>query len=259
MIETRFKLDNRGQVGIGTLIVFIAMVLVAAIAAGVLVNTADMLQESAEQTGEDSQAQVSDRIQVIDVYGSSDILYDRDSGLEGNTDSADIGKTVATTDDTSGTSVTSGEPVVHQLGFLVMRAAGANDINLETVTVSWQGPDGAEQTTVLESPHISTEAVAGDSDTLLDSSSDRIMVTLNLGEVYVDEDGGSSTYIMKQSTTDTDSDTIADSTDDYQTTNFGHLEEGDEVTIKFNTEAGATITKKVKIPSLIQDGETIDL
>jgi len=60
---------DRGQVGIGTLIVFIAMVLVAAIAAGVLVNTAGFLQATAEDAGQESVDKVTNRLDVVSQHG----------------------------------------------------------------------------------------------------------------------------------------------------------------------------------------------
>jgi len=61
--------EERGQVGIGTLIVFIAMVLVAAIAAGVLVNTAGFLQATAEDAGQESVDKVTNRVEVLNQHG----------------------------------------------------------------------------------------------------------------------------------------------------------------------------------------------
>jgi len=58
-----------GVVGIGAMIVFIAMVLVAGIAAAVLVQTANDLEIQAMQTGKETTAEVATGIRVVDIEG----------------------------------------------------------------------------------------------------------------------------------------------------------------------------------------------
>ncbi|WP_435161197.1 archaellin/type IV pilin N-terminal domain-containing protein [Halorubrum sp. SY-15] len=110
MFEAITTPEERGQVGIGTLIVFIAMVLVAAIAAGVLINTAGFLQTQAEATGEDSTALVSERINVNSEVGI----------------------------------VASGADTLDELRIAVTGAPGADQIDLAETTLQVVGPGGQE-------------------------------------------------------------------------------------------------------------------
>jgi len=113
-----FTNDNeRGQVGIGTLIVFIAMVLVAAIAAGVLINTAGFLQSKSSQTGQQSVQQVSNRLDVVSTYGPVD---------------------------SSAKTVTS-------VNLTVKKSPGSDSVDLSNVTIQWIGPNGAQALTYASS------------------------------------------------------------------------------------------------------------
>jgi len=68
-IVKKIKNDDQAMVGIGTLIVFIAMVLIAAVASSVLINTSETLQSRAKTVGTQTIREVSAGISVESVTG----------------------------------------------------------------------------------------------------------------------------------------------------------------------------------------------
>jgi flagellin FlaA/flagellin FlaB len=129
------------------------MVLVAAIAAGVLINTAGFLQSKSEQTGQDSSAQVSNRMVVVSGFGN-----------------------VTTNED------------IDRVNLTVMRGAGSDDINLEKATVEWIGPNAATTLTYGDTADASNFTVGeikdpDGSSPVLNSQDDRLEVVFNTSAI----------------------------------------------------------------------------
>ena len=87
------KNDNLAAIGIGAMIVFIALILVAAVAAAVIIQTAEKLQQNAQSTGDDTTDEMSGKVQVLNVFvadADSFEIYFRLAAGSDDTDPADI-------------------------------------------------------------------------------------------------------------------------------------------------------------------------
>ena len=60
-----------GSIGIGAMIVFIALILVAAVASTIIIKTAEELQQNAEQTSSDTRQQISGKVSIVDVIAAT--------------------------------------------------------------------------------------------------------------------------------------------------------------------------------------------
>ncbi|MFP8957810.1 archaellin/type IV pilin N-terminal domain-containing protein [Natrialbaceae archaeon A-CW3] len=159
MFESIHSEEDRGQVGIGTLIVFIAMVLVAAIAAGVLINTAGSLQSQASDTGTETQQAVANQIEVVHAFAESD---------EGG----------------------SGE--FQEVNLIVKKSSGSDVIDLESATVQYTSDSAsttlAHTSVAGEDPEFSTYEASTLSDetpeakTSLVDTGDRVAIQIDLSQ-----------------------------------------------------------------------------
>lgn len=65
------KGGSRAQVGIGALLIFISLVLVSAVVAGVVMRTSSLVETKATVTGNDAQEEVATGIRITEVVGYS--------------------------------------------------------------------------------------------------------------------------------------------------------------------------------------------
>ena len=69
--QTAERNQEAGSIGIGAMIVFIALILVAAVASTIIIKTAEELQQNAEQTSSDTRQQISGKVSIVDVIAAS--------------------------------------------------------------------------------------------------------------------------------------------------------------------------------------------
>lgn len=284
---------DRGQVGIETLIIFIAMILVAAIAASVLINTAGYLQNQASATSEDSESQVSNQVLVLSSIGeiqqtdidseTETVELDTDGNLSltgstsfegelevtGNSSNVSEGVWDLSEDDKYQTNASNNDQVTvtNSLGNSVDLnfSEATTEADLEVVLSSNNAVSDLSMT-VMQSPGANEIDLEGASVEYIGPDGEQ-----TLG--YTEEDDAGVGDFWVEGTTDpddtapvltsrTDRFTLHVELTDEDTEDLRYLEEGEEATVRIVTQSGSVATVVVNVPqslSSYEDGDAVEL
>ena len=156
---------RRAQAGVGTLILLVALLLLAAIAAGVFLNVSQVFQGQSEETGEAVREQLTGEVSVVATTGN-----------------------VTTVDGTTG---------VDRVRFIITVGGSGQRLAIDETLVVWAGPDGSYQLTAAADPDNPASidgsefayVVEQDNDgsaPILNARSDRIAVVVRVGSFGTD-------------------------------------------------------------------------
>lgn len=76
------SLNKKAVMGIGTLIIFIATILVAAVAAAVLISTSNVLQQRSLLVGQEARKAITDGIEIVSIMTASDYVNETFNDFE---------------------------------------------------------------------------------------------------------------------------------------------------------------------------------
>ena len=137
---------EEGSIGIGAMIVFIALILVAAVASTIIIKTAEELQQNAESTSDDTRKEISGKISIINMIVNGSAGTDMNSVIvtakvaSGSTDVLvnNIDFMVSCGDTSSFGIVTGNLGTESPWGQVIAGAAGTN---VATGDATWSEPN----------------------------------------------------------------------------------------------------------------------
>ena len=185
--KKQMKKDEQAMVGIGTLIIFIAMVLIAAVASSVLITTSETLQSRAKTVGTQTIREVSAGVAIDSVtgYTNSEKTYIEYLALtvRPRAGSKDIDLSLCTL-----------SVLYDNLTIITLNESAVESVNTDNTSVFYTPVDSGSNVTLMNVTDSTTFAVIAihDPDTSITrtygmNSGDRCIILVNLSAVI---DGG---------------------------------------------------------------------